>query len=234
MKLFSLILAMGNMLLIVGCTSTADLKPAPAADEVARLEEAAVDQVNGVRMIAQADEWPGPQPIRNEVTPLRVIIDNQSKVPLRLRYSDFALVIDDGTRYAALPLYQIEGAVPEPVLADGYTPIANPGFVYDRFTVAPLYNPVYPTMGTYSGTFAYDPFYYDTYGAFWKTLPLPTKEMLERALPEGVLSAGGRLEGYLYFEQLPGDLSRVTFRADLSDAQNNNFFGEIRIPLVME
>lgn len=222
------------MLPIVGCMPTADLKPAPAANKMAHLTEAAVGRTGGIRMIAQVTEWPGPQSIQRKVTPVRVVIDNQSKIPLRLRYNDFALLTEDGIRHAALPLYQVKGTVLEPVLVSGHSPIANPGFVSDRFTVAPLYNSIYPTMTAYTGTFAYDPFYYDTYGALWKTPPLPTKKMLERALPEGVLDPGGHVEGYLYFEYVPEGSSRVTFRADLGDAQRNHFFGEIRIPFIVQ
>ncbi|QBQ54355.1 hypothetical protein [Nitrosococcus wardiae] len=234
MKQLNWILSLGMGLLAAGCTPMADLTPAPAANEVARLQEAAIDRVNGVRLIAQANEWPGPQPIREEVTPVRVVIDNLSGMPLRLRYSDFALVATDGMRYTALPPYRIEGSVLEPVLAGGYTPVADPDFVYDGFTVAPLYGPVYPTLGAYPGTFAYDPFYYDTYGTYWATLPLPTAAMRAWALPEGVLDAGGHLEGFLYFERVPEEQRRVTFRADLVDAQDNRAFGEVRIPFVVE
>ncbi|QBQ54018.1 hypothetical protein [Nitrosococcus wardiae] len=228
------------MLLVAGCATmadlepTADLQPAPAANEMARLEEAAVDRVKGVCIIAQAHQWPGPQPIRNEVTPVRVVIDHHSKMPLRLSYNEFALVAADGMRYAALPLYQIEGSVLEFVLVDDYTPIANPDFIYDSFTVAPLYGPIYPTLTTYPSVFAYDPFYYDSYSTYWVAIPLPTAEMFERALPEGVLEAGGHLEGYLYFERVPDEQSRVTFRADLVNAKNNHFFGEVRIPFLVQ
>ena len=219
------------MLFVVGCTPpAANLKPASTANMVAHLEEAAVSQVKGVQVIVQTDQWPGPQPIQNEVTPVRVVIDNKSETALRLRYNDFALIADDGTRYAALPLYRIVGSIPEPVIDTGYTAITEPHFVYHAFTVAPFYANIYPTMMAYRGTFAYDPFYYDTYNAYWINLPLPTQEMFKRALPEGVLDVGGRIEGYLYFERVSDDQSRVTFRADLSSTQSNQFFGEVRIP----
>ncbi|ADJ29395.1 hypothetical protein [Nitrosococcus watsonii] len=219
------------ILFVASCTPpAANLKPASTANEVTRLEDAAVSRVKGVQVIVQAGPWPGPQPIQNEVTPVRVLIDNQSETALRLRYNDFALIADDGMRYAALPLYQIVGSIPEPVVNPGYTAITEPHFVYHAFTVAPFYAEIYPTMAAYRGTFAYDPFYYDTYNAYWINLPLPTQEMFKRALPEGVLEAGGHIEGYLYFERVSDDLSRVTFRADLSSAQSNQFFGEIRIP----
>lgn len=233
MKRLSGVLALGSILLGAGC-GPADLKPAPTANEVARLDEAAVDRVRGVKVIAQADEWPGPLPIRNEVMPVRVVIDNRSQMPLRLRYSDFALVAADGTYYAALPLYQIEGSVREPVLIGGYTPLADPELIYHNFMIAPLYHPLYPTLVAYPGTFAYDPFYYETYATYWTMLPLPTEAMFEWALPEGVLEAEGHLDGYLYFERIPEEHSRVTFRANLVNARNNYVFGEVRIPFIVQ
>lgn len=219
--------------LVAGCATTTDLEPAPGANEVADLEDAAVSRVNGVQVLAQADTWPGTAPISQEVTPVRVVIENNSSQPLRIRYNDFALVSADGQRFAALPLYGIEGTVEEPVTAEAYTPVTNPVFTYTDFTVAPYYSTIYPGITPFAGAFAFDPFYYDTYVTYWRDRSLPTTEMFTRALPEGVVMPNGRVDGWLYFEEV-GDARRVTFRADLTEATRGRSFGEIRIPFMVE
>jgi hypothetical protein len=224
--------SIGVLLISSSCTHyTADLEPAADADKAATLEEAARARVDGVSMVAQATEWPGSQPIETEVTPVRVRIENNSGQPLQLRYRAFALVNLEGERYAALPPFRIRGAALEPVLVEDYDPIAEPGFIYDDyFELAPIYDPIYD-MDVYTDPWVYDYSYYDTY---WARIPLPTTEMLRLALPEGVLSSGGQLEGWIYFERIPKNFSQVTFRADLINAKTGRIFGEIRIPFTVE
>ncbi len=216
---------------LAGCA--ANLQPAPSSQAVAGLEKAAVSNVAGVRMVAQSGEWPGKVPIADEVTPVRVIIENSSGQPLRISYNLFALVAPAGQRFSALPPYRIEGSVAEPALAPGYGPIGAPGFGYSGFQVAPYYGGVYPGIAPYGGPFYTDPFYYNNYYRRWRTVELPTTEMLQRVLPEGVLNSGGRADGYLYFEKVNG-APRVAFRADLVNAETGNSFGEIRIPFVVD
>ena len=222
---------------VTGCAPRADLEPAPAANEVAGQEEAARTVVDGVEVVAQTASWPGDAPVKNEITPVQVTMENGSGNPVRLRYSEFALVGPDGERYSALPPFEVGGSVEEPVVVeDAYGPIADPAFAYDGFTVAPYYGSVYTGLDPYAGTFAYDPYYYDTYGTSFADIEidLPTDEMLQRALPEGVLESGGRVEGFVYFEKVTDDVPRVVFRADLVNAETGNVFGEVRVPFTVE
>ncbi|MEZ4599598.1 MAG: hypothetical protein R2940_07400 [Syntrophotaleaceae bacterium] len=207
----------------------ADLKPAPSATTVPRLEEAARSSVGGVKMIAQADEWPGPVDVKEVVTPVRVVVENNSGQPLRIAYTEFALVAPDGRRFSALPPFQIEGEVSQTATA-----VVDPIFGYRGFEIAPGYGPYYPGIGTYREPFYYDPYYYGTYRPYWVQIDLPTEEMIQRALPEGVLNSGGRIDGYLYFEDDSDDVGSVTFRADLVNARKGTSFGEIRIPFIVE
>ena len=219
-----------------GCAPRADLQPAPAANEVAGQEEAARSVVDDVRVVAQTASWPGDAPVKNEVTPVQVTIENGSGNPVRLRYNEFALVGPDGQRYSALPPFEVGGSVEEPVVVDGYDPIASPAFAYDGYSVAPYYGSVYTGLTPYAGTFGYDPYYYDAYDTYWADvdIELPTDEMLNRALPEGVLESGGSVEGFVYFEKVTEDVPRVTFRADLVNANTGDVFGEIRVPFTVE
>src|SRR5690606_9715776 len=160
------------------------------ATPVSGLDRAAIDTTAGISLIAQANKWPGELDITTEVTPIRVSIQNSSDDPIRVRYSDFALVDPNGVRYAAIPPLQVEGDIETPVTVE------SPYFLYDNFYVAPYYSRWYPYLTPYDA-FYYDPFYYDRYYTVWLETQLPTPDMLAWALPEGVVLPGGSITGYL-------------------------------------
>jgi hypothetical protein len=225
---------LGAVLLFASCSpQRTQLDPAPAANQAAGMTDAAVNVVDGVRVVAQSQAWPGMSEVKSEVTPLRVVMENNSSMPVRIRYDEFALVGPQGMRYAALPPYGVEGTVTEPVLAEGYTPVTSPAFTYNNFYVAPYYASAYPTMTPYADPFYYDPVYYDRYYTAWESIALPTEEMIAEVLPEGVLDPGGRVEGFLYFERVDPDTPRVRFRADLVNANTGEEFGEVSIPFTV-
>lgn len=207
------------------------LEPAPEATRVPALEDTVFAEVDGIRVWVRADEWPGPLPIRREVTPVRVAIVNGSDRPVRLQYRDFALVGPAGRRWAALPPPAIEGDVDVRRPADGVPPIERPGFAYEGFEVAPYFEPMYPGITVYDEPFALDSTYYGAYTPYWAEIELPTREMLELALPEGVIRPGGRVDGFLYFEHVdPEQVERVVFRADLVDPRTGVEIGDVEIP----
>jgi hypothetical protein len=210
--------------LATGCAMGPELTPAPAANRVAGLEDAAIGEVAGVRTVVRADAWTGVPAALPELTPLQTSIENHSGRPLRIQYRQFALVALSGRRYAALPPYKIEGTA----VTSG--PIMAPAFPYREFSFAPYYNPTPLELPGWPGPFPYDPDYGTRYYGLWRA-PLPTEDMLEKALPEGVLKAGGYLQaGFLYFEEVDEGLSRLDFTFDLVDATNGERFGTIRIP----
>lgn len=217
----------------MGCRTGAELSPAPSAAEVPG-EDAAVSSIDGVELRAQPGMWPGDVPINREVTPIEVTIDNDSDLPVQLRYDQFALVGPQGTRYSALPPYDVEGEVDEPEMARVYSPISNPLFAHDRFVVAPYYADVYPGIGVYADPFLYDPLYHDNYFTYWEERELPTEDMLRRGLPEGVVEPGGEVTGFLFFENVDPDQPRVEFRGQIVDARTGNRFGTVTIPFTVE
>lgn len=82
---------------------------------------------------------------------------------------------------------------------------------------------MYPGLAFHS-RFAWDPLYYRDYVPYWKRIPLPTQQMINEALPEGVLGDDGRLEGFLYFQPVDPDELQVAFRAELVDAESGETF----------
>ncbi|HET7321633.1 MAG TPA: hypothetical protein VFI96_03990 [Longimicrobiaceae bacterium] len=208
---------------VSGCTPGPELSPAPRANEVSGPGEAATAVEAGVRMMASVDAWEArPDNLEEEVTPILVRITNGSTMPLRVRYDAFQLVSPTGERFAAIPPFDLEGAVPTNPVTPFYPPTA--------FGVAPYLSPFYPDLTPFTGPFDLDPDYYDTYFPLLAELELPTVDMLQRALPEGVLSAGGVVQGFLYFQEVGESVPGVTFTAALIDARNGNAFGTISIP----
>jgi hypothetical protein len=215
--------------------SRADLEPAAAAQQLPGPAEDAATQVAGVRVVAEADAWTHPAPIEQDVTPVRVTIENDTQGPIRVRYAGFALVSAKGERYAAIPPVRVEGTARQPVLATGLRPIHRPGFVYREFYPFPYYRPLYPTMAFqvdpfYANPAYFDRGYHDTHYGHWARHQLPTLDMLLQALPEGVLAKGGRISGFIYFERVDPDAGEVTFTADVVEHSTNKALGRVTIP----
>ena len=214
-----------------GCAPGPHLKPAPEARRVAGVKKAAVVDAFGVRIIARGDAWSGnPTILRQILTPIQVTLENRSGRPIQIGYNHFALVGAAGLHAVALPPQKIETPARVPAIA----PPAVPAFSHQRFLVAPYDSPF---LGTYlvpwSNPFAFDPVYYQQYYAL-QPIRLPTPEMLRKAIPEGVLDDNGRLSGFLYFQPIGKENSRVTFNAELVDADTGERLGAASIPFLVE
>lgn len=218
-------------LLLAGCAQS-QLRPAADAELVPGLELAAVTENAGVRMVVQAAAWEArPESLERELTPLKVTIENHGNQPVRVRYEDFAIETGQGIRYMPLPPLQIRGTATEradvPVRVPAY--VITPRFTYRGFYVAPWYAPYYTRLRPWAHPWPFSPIYYDTYYPRW-TVKLPTPDMLELAIPEGVIEPGGTVSGFLYFPEIEGDLGRVTFRAELMEGRNGNRLGALELP----
>jgi len=159
--------------LATGCAGVGVLVPAPSATVEGNL---AVQAVKGVHIEVTGEGWATDPLVYNEVTPLRVTIKNEHGSPLRITYSIFSLVDDEGDLYSVLPPYAIKEADNR---------MNSSEFTCPGFYVAPYYSPYYPFLDRYDDPFYYDPFYYDYYYPCWKDIGtgLPTKEMIDEALP---------------------------------------------------
>ena len=185
--------------------------------------------MEGITILVHAEKWPGPVDISQEVTPLRVRINNNGGTPLRVRYNEFNLIGSGSESYSALPLELIEGEIT--VRTDVYD---YPRFTHRNFAVAPYHSPLYPGIDPYPGNFAWDPYYYNTYFGYWSEIHLPTPAMRQHVIPEGVVSGGGNLEGWLFFEKVDNQENHVVFRTDRVDADTGRKFAEVRIPFIVE
>lgn len=208
-----------------GCAPKTQFVPAPTARTLANKHEVAVAQTAGVRMEADGKAWSGePANLDAAIAPIKVSITNSSGRPLRIRYKDFSLASGVGFTAAALPPMKITGSVPGETVA-----VTSPFYGWSGYRLAPYYWPWYPGHSLWYGPFAWDFPYYTTYYAQWP-VALPTEDMVRRAIPEGVLNSGGRVEGFLYFPQVPEGAEQATLSADLIDARTGQQFGTIEIP----
>lgn len=218
------------LLLAVGCVSTETrLWPSTGAEVVQHGHRmAAVAEQQGVHLLADGDAWRGyPSDLESRLTPIYVRLENGSGRPLRLSYTDFSLVGQTSHfRYTALPPLSphSQGSTRriEPSswqvgvgygwgLGWGWGPYWGWGWGYPY--VGGPYGPYYP----YAWGYPYE-------------VPLPTEDMLTRALPEGELDPGGALDGFLYFQGVIRRESAVSLQVRLVDARTNEPFGTLDIP----
>ena len=207
--------------------TTAVLNPAPGATRVSGTGEGATATVGAVQVIARSKAWHwDPVDLDTKVTPILVELQNNGTHPVVVRYNHVSLTDDAGNRFNVMPPYDIDGT-----LSEAYT-VRNPYYGFNRFAVAPYLSRWYPRFSRYDGAFAYDPAYYRPYYTRYLDVALPTAEMVQRALPEGVISPGGRAEGFVYFESFHRDTKTLTLNVDIVDATSGNLLGTAQIPFV--
>ena len=178
-------------------------------------------------VVARAEAWQWePRNLSSEVTPFLIELRNDGSQPVQIRYNHITLTDADGHAFEVMPPYDIDGTLPQP-----YT-VMNPLYGFDRFAVAPYLSRWYPRFTRYGGVFAYDPAYYTPYITQYRSIQLPTADMVQRALPEGVLSPGGTAAGFVYFQALHKDARTLTLTFDMVDAETGAKLGTANIPFV--
>ena len=121
--------------LIISCQSSPRLEPlteAPMGKDAVRTTTA------DVTVLADGSEWSGRGAVKTHVTPLKVEIRNKSEQPVRIRYQNFRVVTKKGTRFAALPLFEIEGSVQEPKAVSFARAPYQTRFVRHRLSQSPI------------------------------------------------------------------------------------------------
>lgn len=207
----------------------------------------------GVRLSVDGTAWRGdPGDLSRVVTPVRVTLENRSGREVRVGYDDFTLVGDGFTYRPLAPLPGVETSsaldVPQVVFVDSRPSAPRPpppGPVHPaqplprprppppprhpsvRFYVAPHYRHWWPHPWVWVR-----PFPHVWTAPAWSA-SLPTDDMIAEALPEGVLQDGGRVEGFLYFRGVAPRESRVTLRFELTDANSEQTFGALSLPLLV-
>lgn len=130
-----------------------------------------------------------------------------------------------GERRTALAPFDIEETEVQP--------IRRPYFTATGFHVAPHHSLFFPHFTTVGHGFFHDLAFHHAGFSHFRRFQLPTRDMLRRALPEGVLDPGGEIRGYLFFDAFEqGEVEHVTFVGDLKVAEDGETLGEARIPFI--
>ena len=209
--------------LATGCAGPRILVPAPSS---LMQRNEGVQTLKGITVEVTGEGWNADPEVYDEVTPIKITIKNDSDSPLRISYSIFSLFDSEGNLSSVLPPYSIEEKMNEDA--------ASSEFTCSGFYVAPYYSRYYPNMLRYEDPFFYDPIYNQHYYSCWKnnSIELPTKEMINKALPEGVLWQKVTVSGYLYFEKVK-ESEKYRFRMDVIDIKTGVRLGEISIPMIV-
>ena len=221
--------------LAAGCSRGGDLEPAASANRVVGMDDAAVAIESGVQLIVQGDEWPEEQIVPERVTPVLVDIVHRGDEPLRIEYRHFSLTTNDARTLAVLPPFRVYGTPTQP-LVQGDRQQVELSYDASGFQVAPVYSGIYEELPVYSKPFVVDQRYHGTTYAGWQRTgaELPTRTMKVMALPEGVLSPGGHVTGYLYFEKVPAGTRNVAFHMNLVDGDTGRIFAIASVPFTVD
>ena len=209
--------------LVAACAGPRILVPAPSSQ---MKETETANNFKGVHIEVTGEGWDQDTGVYNEITPLGITISNESGSPLRISYTIFSLVDGEGNRYSVLPPYSLE---------DENNEADSSNFTCSGFYVAPYYSRYYPLLRMYDDPFYYDPLYFQHYYSCWENYDpgLPTKEMIDKAFPEGVLWDRVTTSGFLYFEKVRKSDSYM-FKVELIDTATGERLGGIEIPLTLK
>lgn len=234
-KLHWIMLAVGAAVASTGC-QTSLLQPAPTAQTLQGERDAAVAEAGGVRLVADTGEWSGkPQSLDRQMVALQTTIENNSDRTLRLCYEDISLRGDSGLTQHPLPPLKTEGQIVERAPLPPY----SARFYHHGFYPSPYFYPYYVGLRAWVYPWRWtvvNPLFYDDYYSYWdrtREVSLPTADMIELGLPEGVIEPGGRVTGFLYFPNPGRETERTTLTARLVDAQTGESFGTISIPFTV-
>lgn len=185
---------------------------------------AATLETQEVRFTANGDAWNRePWDLARYVTPVRVTLENYSGRALRIQYANFEL--QGEARYVVLPprsltrdaLESVTEAAPPRGSAPRCLALVQ---VEDMPSPPPLPEkgrPEVPAPPEYSlpPTSRFGPV---------------SGDVLRLSVKEGVLKHGGRMSGFLYFQNVGAHERRVTLQARLVDADTGETFTTLRIP----
>ena len=182
-----------------------------------------------VRVTVSAGIWNGkPSTLARSLTPLHITVENGSGRELIVRYDEIT-VNGPALMHEPLPPRELTG---RQVIEKSQDPIFVPRFEHSGFHGAPGYLPNFSELRPWDYPWDYDRNYYVRQYPKWP-VALPTLDMIEAALPEGVLEPRGRVSGFVYYEKLDPSMTDWTLAFDLIEPWSGLAFGTVRVPLSM-
>jgi hypothetical protein len=167
-----------------------------------------------VTVVINTSHWQGsPDYLGRYITPIYVEIQNNGSRPLGLGYDDFILIDQNRTQYNSLTpqtVADILKTVSENYFAYGpYYPTVSIGLGFGYFSGGPFYGG-WPYYGPF-----YSPFYF--YGGYpfgyyppVYYYPQSVGNVYTKALIPGQVNPNAKLQGYIYFQKLPKEVSLAT------------------------
>jgi len=213
-----LLVALATVLLAGCVTYGAQFAPAPGTQEVPGSKFTGVTTEEGVTVAVSGKRWSGdPSSLGALVTPMRVTITNNSGQPVRIDHHMFALELSTGMKMQAVSPFEIQrpGAV-------SYGP-------YGGYWGGPWGG--WPGAWGWYGPWGYGGGYW---GPWYDWEPLPSRDMVQKALPEGVLAEGGTAIGYVFFPYVSGSVGQLQFTAQVISAKTNEPIAQIELPFVAQ
>jgi hypothetical protein len=218
--------------LVMACAPQAELEPADDADTPVT-EEVAEAAMTGVELEVTGEVWQGDTIVTHTVTPVRVEISNASNHQLLISYDNFS-VLGAAAAYEVISPFVLDLADETAITVTNVEPLTTVEVVADGFLVAPWVAPAYADFEVYDADLEIERGAYVDYETVWAETGLPDEAMQAVALPEGVLSPGGMVSGYVYFEKLDEVEENVNLMFQLEDAGSGELFGTLTIPMEYE
>lgn len=205
------------LLLLAGCVAGA--RPL-AADSGAEARGSATTTPD-VEIVARAGAWRGwPSDLARFVTPIHVTVVNLGAVPVRVSHDDFVLALADNRQLAAVLPTEVRGTIYQPPPS----PLSSTGFVLGADGYGPGRDWVLPGSAWNAAA--------DPVARVGEPFALPSPDVLDRALREGVLQPGGTASGFVYFARGP-HAGQVELTVRLVDAWTGQRLGRAVVPLTL-
>ncbi|MDT9600143.1 hypothetical protein [Sphingosinicella rhizophila] len=193
--------------------------------QAASQEQAALAGHRVVMSTDNFDRWDGPARITSELTPIEVVVENHGDEPVLFSYERLRLVGRDGQSFRALPLFHVKPSTEgEPQLSAPFE-VRRLKFKTSGFRLAGTYREAYRGITVAKGEVGLNPAYYTLYETSYGGKPLPTTGMRRRGLPEGIIDSGGRVEGALFFEEVPRSARPLVLRYELINPSTGRALG---------
>src|SRR3989337_2207464 len=192
---FGLILA---IVFLAGCASRR-LVPLPDGGLINPELRSAMKTDNGVTVTVQASAWNGtPSDLGRYVTPLYVVIQNDTTLSLTLGYDDLMLFDENRTQDNCLT---------------SETVVKILQAAYQGTYVYPPFFSFYGSAFIGSGFFYFSPYYFYPFYPWWDYpvyYQVPLDDVFNKALMPGRVNPNARVQGFIYFTTIPSNIKNVT------------------------
>ena len=167
-----------------------------------------------VTVVVNSSPWQGsPDYLERYFTPIYVEIQNNGPSPLNVTYADIVLIDQSRTQYNPLTPQIVADTLK--TVSEGYFaygpnyPTVSIGLGFGYFSGGPFYGgwPYYGPFYSPFYTFGYYPLGY--YPPVYYSPP-PVGNVYTKALIPGQVNPNAKLQGYIYFQKLPKEVTLAT------------------------